>query len=236
MVWSHYFGIVYALAALLIYKDRWRPFAAAIATLIPWAVYVSPRFFDGQVSRQLSWIQKSSLSGLLRYFSKIGFGWSEGLAGFFLLSGLLFLAWRAWKQKDKGQMLWAAVALAPPLSIFLLAQIPLLGLHYFFYRYFLVSVIPASLLLAASHPRAHLLCIPLALFIALPYTIGMRRESARFDSIRVARDLQAAPHPPVYAWDGPFNAAPINLYCQPACVEAQPRSLDELPTKFWLLS
>ncbi len=235
-LWSHYFGILYLLAAIYIYRDRWRPAALALATLIPWALYVSPRFLDGQVSSQLGWIAKPSFRAFYRLFSKLGLGWNEMLAGVILLLSLLALAALAWRREDKRQLLWATAALAPPLTMFFFAQIPLLGLNFYFYRYFLVSMIPAALLWTHAHPRARFAAIGVALLLCLPYTLDMRRESARFDSIRVARDLQAAPHPPVYAWDTPFNAAPINLYCRPACVEIPPQDPDKLPPKFWLLS
>lgn len=235
-VWSHYFGVLYLLAAICIFRERWRPSAAALATLIPWGAFVASRFLDGGVTSQLSWIQKPTLSGFLRYFSRIGPGWIHTAAGAAFLAALAYLAWLAWKNRDKRQLLWAFTALAPPVAIFLLAQIPFLGLRYFFYRYFLVSLIPAALMLSTSHRRAYLWLIPWASFVLLPYTIAMRSESARFDSIRVAKDLQSTPHPPVYAWDWPFNAGPINLYCHTPCVEAQPRSPNEFPDRFWLLS
>lgn len=236
LVWSHYYGVLYVLAALAVYRRRWKPMLLGLATLLPWLLFVASQFLSEGAGRHVGWIPKATPAALFHYFSRLLIGWPNMLFGLTLLVLLLFLLVLAWRRRDERQLLWLCVALLPPLVMFLLSQIPFLGLHFFFYRYFLASMIPVAILLSEFHARSNFIAIPLALLISLPFTLSMRSESARFDSIRVARELQSEIHPPVYAWDFPFNAAPINLYCKNKCVEDQPKSIDQLPKNFWLLS
>lgn len=236
MAWSHYFGVLYALAALLVYRERWRAVLGGAATLLPWLIYVAPRFLTGEAIGQLGWIQPATGRGLLRYFGKLLSGWNDAYWGAAALLSLLFITALAYRNEDRRRRAWGTMALAPPLAMFILAQAPYVDLRFFYYRYFLVSMIPAAILWTSAHRWSRIAAAGIALAVALPYTLEMRSASARFDQMALTRDLRAMhPHPPVYAWDYPYSGGPLELYCA-ECLSPRLRSSAELPAKFWLLS
>jgi hypothetical protein len=236
MVWSHYFGVLYALTAVVFWRHRWKPILIGVVTLAPWLIYVSRRFITMEAIRQLGWIEPTSGNQFLLLYGRIFNGHPElywGALGWLTVIGAWGLAMR---REQLSPILWGALAILPPLGLFLLALVPVLDLRYFYFRYLLVSMIPACLLWPTIHAWARHAAIALALFVSLPFTWQMKQASARFDSIRVARDLQSESHPPVYVYDHPYVAQPINLYCQPQCIQNGWASPADIPPKFWWIA